>query len=138
MPKLTQKEANYLKEIYTECIEKGCKVTSVSLAEYMGVKPPSVIDMLNKLERKGLIIRVKWSEVKMTDKGIKIVKNLLHSHRVLELYFTKVLGMDPDESCKEASKIDALVGNEVVVRLCDLLGRPDKCPHGLPIYHIRG
>lgn len=134
MPKLTQTEANYLKRIYVNFFERNCRVTSVSLAEELGVKPPSVVDMMNKLERKGLITRIRWSEVKVTGKGLKVVKKLLYNHRILEFYFTKILGMDMDESCKEASKIDALVGDEVIVRLCDLLGRPDKCPHGFPIY----
>ncbi|MCD6511527.1 MAG: metal-dependent transcriptional regulator [Thaumarchaeota archaeon] len=136
MPNLTQTEANYLKRIYVNSFEKNWRVTSVSLAEELGVKAPSVVDMLKKLERKGLIIRIRWSEVRLTDEGIKVVRKLLYNHRILELYFSKVLGMDADESCREASKIDALIGDEVIIRLCDLLGRPDRCPHGFPIYEV--
>ena len=136
--KLNEVEAKYLKRIYEAVKEEGGIVTSYELAKHFGVRTPSSIDVLNRLQRKGLVIREAWGPVMLTEEGLKLAKMLLHVHRVMEYFFCESLGLPPDLACLEASKIDYLISDEVAKRICDRMNRPLLCPHGRVIPHEHG
>jgi DtxR family Mn-dependent transcriptional regulator len=131
---ITRSEAECLKEIYNASIEDNARVSSITLARVLGIKPPSVIDVLKKLAKKGLVERKPWSYIKITEKGLKVAREIMHHHRVLEQFYTKLLKLDPDTACKEASKVDYLIGCNVVTSIYHLIGTPERCFHGNPLY----
>jgi len=131
---LTKSEVECIKKIYRGLIEDKRKVSSTTLAQSLGIKPPSVIDTLNKLVKKGLVIRKPWSYVKLTSKGLALAKEAIYHHRVLEQFYIDILRLEPDIACREADKIDYLIDCKIVSSLYTLLGRPMRCFHGNPIY----
>jgi len=134
-PILTQPEAAYIEEIYRQ-VEKGLTPSVSRLATKFGVKMPSAVEMLDKLEKKGFIVRRPWKTPKITLSGRALAENIVHNHRIIEIYFTKKLGLDSDFCCEEATKIDNLIGDEVVSRMCVDLSHPDESCHGIPIKHV--
>jgi DtxR family Mn-dependent transcriptional regulator len=131
---LTPTEARYLKELQ-RAVERGDSPTSVYLARRLGIKPPSAIDVLERLEAKGLVRRAKWSEVRLTARGERAARELLHHHRVLEEFFMVQLGFSREAACGEASRLDYWGSCRLVRALCTLTGRPERCTHGRPLYH---
>ena len=136
--KLNEVEARYLKRIYEVVVEDGGEVTSYELAKYFKVRTPSSIDVLNRLQRKGLVLRRAWGPVVLTDEGLRLTKGLLHVHRVMECFFYEMLGLPMEMVCEEAAKVDYLISDEVADRICEKVNRPRRCPHGRVIPHEHG
>lgn len=138
MPKsdLSGIEASYLKEAYR--LRESGRLPSVSvLAHGFRVTMPSVIDVLQKLERRGLVHRTPWKAPTLTKKGLAEARRIIHSHRVLEVYYGEALGLDETYACAEAAKIDYLIGTKAVERMCDTLHHPARCLHGFTIEHVK-
>ena len=136
--RLNRTEAMYLKRIYEVSIENEGEVTSYDLAKYFGVKTPSSIDVLNRLQRKGLVSRKVWGPVILTEKGVRLAKEVLHVHRIIECFLCDALDLPLDVACEEAAKLDHIISDEVVRRMCERMSRPLRCPHGRAIPHEHG
>lgn len=132
MPNIT--ESRYLMMLMRN-MEVGKPIRTVLISREVGVKPPSVVEILDKLENHGLVKRLKWRNTVLTHKGERIAKSLLHNHRVLEIYFVTFLGMTEKVACKEASRIDLHVGQKTINAMCKTLNHPSKCFHGKEVYH---
>jgi DtxR family transcriptional regulator, Mn-dependent transcriptional regulator len=131
---ISPSEVAYLKMLHR--MNERNETTSVSaLAQKFRVKLPSAIEILSKLEKKGLVIRKPWKVPQLSKRGAILSEQVMHQHRVLENYLNAKLGMSLDTSCEEASKVDYLVGSDVIERMCKALNRPSRCLHGFPIQH---
>ncbi|MEM0043587.1 MAG: metal-dependent transcriptional regulator [Sulfolobales archaeon] len=126
----------YLAIMRSEMLEKG--VSSLRLRDIYnraGVKPSSAHEYVTKLIDEGLVSRIDRGRYTIAEKGLESLENVMWSHGVIEIFFHKVLGLDPDDACKIASKIDYLLPYEAVEKLCIMLGHPSKCPHNQEIPH---
>jgi DtxR family Mn-dependent transcriptional regulator len=133
-PELTRAEVAYLETMHR--LGESHDATSVSaLAKRFGVRLPTAIEILNKLEEKGLVIRRPWKVPELSSKGKKLAESMIHQHRIVELYFSRNLGLNPQKSCTEASKIAYLLDKTVIAKMCKALNRPTHCIHGYPIRH---
>jgi len=133
-PDLSRSEVAYLETIYR--LNETHEISSVSaLAKRFGVKLPSVIEILDRLEQKGLVVRKPWRTPELSKQGTELAELVMHQHRVVEVYLNKKLGMSTESSCAQAAKIDYLLGSDVVEKMCKALSRPARCLHGNPIQH---
>ena len=81
----------YLDEIYTISHKRGGWVSNKELAEKLNVKPASVTNMLEKLEKQSLIEWKPRIKIRLTEKGKAIAKQLNETHELLRSFFKKVL-----------------------------------------------
>jgi DtxR family Mn-dependent transcriptional regulator len=133
-PELSRSEVAYLETMHR--LGESHTATSVSaLAKQFGVRLPTAIEILNKLEEKGLVIRRPWKVPELSVKGRRLAESVMHQHRIVELYFSRNLGLNSEKSCAEASKIDYLLDKAVIEKMCRALNRPSHCNHGNPIRH---
>jgi len=133
-PELTRSEVAYLETMHR--LSESHEAASVSaLAERFGVRLPTAIEILNKLEEKGLVIRRPWKVPELSRKGKTLAESVMHKHRIVELYFSRSLGLNSEKSCTEASKIAYLLDKAVIEKMCKALNRPTLCNHGNPIRH---
>jgi DtxR family Mn-dependent transcriptional regulator len=133
-PQLTRSEVAYLETMHR--LSESHDAASVSaLAKRFGVRLPTAIEILNKLEEKGLVIRRPWKVPELSRKGRELAESVMHKHRIVELYFSRSLGLNSEKSCTEASKIAYLLDKTVIERMCKALNRPTHCIHGYPIRH---
>ncbi len=129
---LTHAAEDYLKSIY-KLQEKGDKVSTGTLAQYLDVKPASVTGMLRKLKEMKLVRQEKYQAVTLTKAGKAIALELIRHHRLLELYLFKALGVPWDGVHEEAEKLEHVISEDVEARMDAILGYPTADPHGAPI-----
>lgn len=132
---LSKVESCYLKRIYTSVFEDGRQITSGDLARIFNVRTSSAIDVLKKLERKRYVKKERYGYVTLTRVGYNVAVELLHAHRVFEVFFVKNLGMSFSEACRAADDVDHIFDREVVARLCVYLKKPERCCHDRIIIH---
>jgi DtxR family Mn-dependent transcriptional regulator len=133
-PELSRSEVAYLETMHR--LGESNDAASVStLAKRFGVRMPTAIEILDKLEEKGLVIRRPWKVPELSRKGRKLAESVIHQHRVVELYLSRNLGLSPEKACAEAAKIDYLLDRAVIEKMCKALNRPNQCVHGYPIRH---
>lgn len=86
------------------------------IASQMGVKPPSITEMLQKLEREGLIQYESYNGAILTATGNKLAQELMQRHRILA-DLLEILGIDRDLAEEDACRIEHHVSPETLQRL---------------------
>ncbi len=122
---------DYLVTIYRLEEVFGVARTTI-IASELNVKPGTVSKILSKLEMQGLVERVKYRGVKLTDKGRSIAEKIVWKHRVIERFLYDYVGLDPIKSHDYAHLMEHLP-DEVVEKIYEKLGKPPTCPLGNPI-----
>lgn len=143
---LTEKMEEYLEALFKLDSEEDA-MNPARLSEYLGVTPPTVLDMLRRLEADGFVRypgagkgrgkgkaqgRAKRT-ISLTPKGERAAKALVRRHRLSERFLTDVLGLDWESAHREACKLEHVLSPEVEGKLAEMLGNPETCPHGYPI-----
>ena len=131
---ITENESQYLKFIYRKQNEGSDRVKTTKLADYLHVKPATVTEALQKLAEKNLLEYNSYRGVNLTREGIETAQNLLRKHRVLETLFVKYLGLNPEEACDEAVKLDYHTTKHLANSICQTLDHPKTCPCGKEIF----
>lgn len=103
------------------------------IADQLGVSRASAGEMLKRLEGEGMVVRGERKEAILTEKGRIAAMRIVRRHRLVERLLTDVMGYDGSEAHEKADGIDAGFDDEMVERLWERLGRPERCPHGYPI-----
>ncbi|MDC7951769.1 metal-dependent transcriptional regulator [Methanomassiliicoccaceae archaeon COG_1] len=107
--------------------EGGGVAKTTELAQFMGVSPASVSEMLKILAKDGLVEYAKYRGVKLTGAGLTEARLTRKRHHVVERFFTDVLEMDHQEAHEEASRIEHSISDESAVKMCNMLGNPPDC-----------
>ncbi|MEM4188060.1 MAG: metal-dependent transcriptional regulator, partial [Candidatus Hadarchaeum sp.] len=79
--KLSASEEEYLEAIYKGQTEFKSRVKVKDLARGLGVKDPSVVEMLSRLSDKGLITRDR-SGAALTDRGAEEAMRVVRRHKL--------------------------------------------------------
>ncbi|WP_458187154.1 metal-dependent transcriptional regulator [Haladaptatus sp. NG-WS-4] len=124
---------DYLKAIYTLQQESEEPVATSAIAEYLGVTPPTVTSMVEKLADRGLLDREKYKGVELTEEGETVALEVLRHHRLLESYLTEHLDYSWSEVHDEADRLEHHISEEFERRVAEALGNPAVDPHGDPI-----
>jgi DtxR family Mn-dependent transcriptional regulator len=69
----------------------------------------------------------------LSAKGRAVALRVVRRHRLLELFLAEVLGYAPQSVHDEAERLEHHISDEFEGRIDQLLGYPQKCPHGSPI-----
>ena len=128
----TANREDYLRGLFILQEEKG-EIKSIDLAHYLSVSKPSVSEMVQELNKEGLVSYKKYSKLKFTPKGMKIAQKLTSKHRLIELFLKNILKIGPKNIHQEAHRLEHAFSDESIVKLRKILGNPKKDPHGKPI-----
>ena len=131
-PDLTVAVQDYLKAIYV-LESAGERVTTSALARRMGVSAPSATAMTKRLDELGLVERLPYRGVALTDEGRLGALEVLRHHRLLERYLVDRLGLSLDEVHAEAELLEHALSEELEAKIDAELGFPTHDPHGDPI-----
>ena len=133
------KEENYLKAIYQlGVIDKENVVSATDLANWLALKPPTVLEKLNSLVGKGLIKYNKTDGAKLTKMGYEIAINIVRRHRIWETYLYKQLNFSWSEVHEIAEQLEHVNSDKLIDKIYSILGNPEFDPHGDPIPNKRG
>src|SRR5215471_853576 len=123
---------DYLKAIHSLGGADGL-VTPVAIVERLGVRAPSVSGMLKRLTEAGWIEYSPGMGAKLTETGRTEARRVIRRHRLVELFLTRVLGLDWSEVDAEAEALEHAISPRLEQALAAHLGEPLEDPHGHPI-----
>ena len=131
----------YLETIYFLAFPIGEYAPSTStsptlasrVAEMLGVSRASAGEMLKRLERDGLIRRGEHKEALLTAKGRARAERVVRKHRIFERLLTEFMGYTAAEAHVHADELGDTFSDEMIERVDERLGRPERCPHGWPV-----
>jgi len=129
---LSQAAQEYLESIYW-LYEAGIERTPTNLSRALQVSPPSVSEMLRKLQAEGLVTRSPDKRVSLTDRGERVARHVVSRHRLIEAFLVKVMGLPWDDVHEEAETFEMGVTPQLEARMLELIGDVKTCPHGHPI-----
>src|SRR5688572_17070401 len=112
---------------------KGSPTLATRVAEMLGVSRASAGEMLKRLEAEGLIERGERKEALLTETGRERAERVVRKHRIIERMLTDFMGYTAAESHVHADELGDAFTDEMVDRIAERLGHPDRCPHGWPI-----
>ena len=99
----------------------------------LGVSRASAGEMLKRLEAEGLVERGEQKEAILTPAGIERAEKVVRKHRIIERFLTDFMGYTASESHVHADEMGDTFTEDMIERIYERLGRPDRCPHGWPI-----
>jgi len=111
----------------------GTSAIASRVAEMLGVSRASAGEMLKRLEADGLVERGEHKEAILTETGIERAERVVRKHRLIERFLTDFMGYTAAESHVHADELGDTFSDDMVERINDRLGHPDRCPHGWPI-----
>jgi DtxR family Mn-dependent transcriptional regulator len=124
-------------EGYVRAISKINKeidpVSVTALATALGVTPPSVSGMIQRLVGDGLVEHRGRAGVVLTARGEAQALQIHRRHRLIETFLVQVLGLDWAEVHEEAEALEHHLSDRLVQALDRYLGHPQVDPHGHPI-----
>ncbi len=103
------------------------------VAEMLHVSRASAGEMLKRLEAEGLIERGKKKEALLTESGRERAERVVRKHRIIERLLTDFMGYTGYESHERADELGDTFDDEMIERIDDKLGHPQRCPHGWPV-----
>ena len=99
----------------------------------MQLSPPTVHEMVGRLERDGYITRGADKVISFTDSGREHAEAIVRRHRLIERFLTDVLGIPWDEVHEEAERLEHAMSPVLEERMLAAIGDAKTCPHGHPI-----
>jgi len=132
---------NYLSSLF-KLAEWGIAPTAVRLADYLRLLPaaerlgtslPSVLGMLRRMSREGLVKVSREKQIHLTDAGLRLAEITVRRHRLAECLVVNVIGMELHVACVEGHSLEHAISAEMENHLQRLLGRPTTSPFGAPI-----
>jgi DtxR family Mn-dependent transcriptional regulator len=111
----------------------GSTAIAARVAEMLGVSRASAGEMLKRLEAEGLVERGEQKEALLTPEGAERAKRVVRKHRIIERFLTDFMGYTAAESHVYADELGDTFTDEMIERMNDRLGRPERCPHGWPV-----
>jgi DtxR family Mn-dependent transcriptional regulator len=103
------------------------------VAEMLHVSRASAGEMLKRLETDGLVERGEHKEAILTEKGRARAEKVVRKHRIIERLLTDFMGYTAAEAHVHADELGDTFSDEMVARMEEKLGYPDRCPHGWPV-----
>ena len=110
---------DYIKVIYKLQKEKK-NVRLKDVANALNLKPPTVLQYINKLSDQGMISYSK-GVIKLTAEGMKFAKRLERQYEILERFLSEILGIPKDMASLEACYAEHGFSEETINRIEKLL-----------------
>ena len=126
---VSKNKEDYLRALYLFNEEKK-KLNVTNLSKALKISKPSVSQMIKILSDENFLRYKKYSEIKVTKKGLNASKNLTIKHRIIETFLKEVLKLNLKEVHSEAHKLEHAISNKTILKL----RKNPKCdPHGKEI-----
>ncbi len=106
---------DYLEVVYDLVQTKGY-AGSTDIAERLGVKTPSVTNMLQRLDRMGLIVYERYRGLRLTAKGEETARFIKQKHITI-IKFLQILGIEEKTTKLDAEGIEHHVHKDTVNRM---------------------
>ncbi|MQF82998.1 metal-dependent transcriptional regulator [SAR202 cluster bacterium AD-802-E10_MRT_200m] len=132
---------NYLSSLY-KLHEQGEKSTPGRLADYirslpraegLGTSLPSVLAMIRRMAREGLVVTDANKEIELTSNGLKLAQSIVRRHRLAECMVVTILELDWHLACVEGHRLEHAISDSLAEHIAEKLNFPSTNPFGWPI-----
>ena len=134
---MAEAQATVAEEEYLQTIfwldEAGLPITGANIARAMQLSPPTVHEMIGRLEEDGYIKRGGDKSLTFTKNGHQQAAEVVYRHRLIERFLTDVLGIPWDEVHEEAERLEHAMSPTLQERMAAAIGEAKTCPHGHPL-----
>ncbi len=103
----------------------------VEVANRLGIKAPTALNLVKRLVMKGLLLR-EHGMLALSSKGKEEYAKIIESHRVIETMMTRS-GASLEDACRLSCYLDFIIDENTVDSIFNQLGKPESCPHGKKI-----
>ncbi len=132
---------NYLLSLYilkeeqesTVLAQLAAYIRRLPASEGLGTTLPSILGMLRRMSRDGLIRISSKKEIEFTEKGAELAKGIARRHRLAERLVVDVLGVDLTKADEEAHLLEHGISPYLEERINAAVNGPTTCPFGKPI-----
>jgi DtxR family Mn-dependent transcriptional regulator len=128
----TPAEEEYLQIIYW-LMEAELPITGANIARAMRLSPPTVHEMLGRLEQDGYVSRDEDRALAFTPSGLEQAEAIVGRHRLIERFLTDVVGIAWEDVHEEAEKLEHAMSPAFETWMISAVGEAKTCPHGHPI-----
>jgi DtxR family Mn-dependent transcriptional regulator len=128
----TEAEEEYLQIIYW-LMEAELPITGANIARAMQLSPPTVHEMVGRLEHDGYITRLEDKSLSFTESGREHAEAIVGRHRLIERFLTDVVGVAWDDVHEEAERLEHAMSPSFERWMIAAVGDAETCPHGHPI-----
>src|SRR5919198_3225397 len=128
----TAAEEEYLQIIYW-LMEAELPITGANIARAMQLSPPTVHEMVGRLEHDGYIVRADDKSLEFSPEGERHAKAIVRRHRLIERFLTDVVGVAWDDVHEEAERLEHAMSPAFEKWMVSSVGDAKTCPHGHPI-----
>ncbi|MEO5988658.1 MAG: metal-dependent transcriptional regulator [Candidatus Eisenbacteria bacterium] len=125
---LTRSRQDYVKALFD--LDSGEPVSVSAIARHLEVSPPSVTNMLARLEAEKLVALHHRGAARLTHEGEREALRVVRRHRILEAFLVRVLGLDSSVVHEDAEVLEHHVSDRVLDAIDRLMEHPSEDPHG--------
>ena len=119
----------YLRTVF-ELEEEGIVPLRARIAERLAQSGPTVSQTVARMERDGLLHVAGDRHLTLSDHGRTLATRVMRKHRLAECLLVSVIELPWEEVHIEACRWEHVISESVERRLYEMLGYPDRCPHG--------
>jgi DtxR family transcriptional regulator, Mn-dependent transcriptional regulator len=119
----------YLRTVF-ELEEEGIVPLRARIAERLSQSGPTVSQTVARMERDGLLHVAGDRQLALSETGRTLATRVMRKHRLAECLLVSVVKLPWEEVHIEACRWEHVISESVERRLFELLGHPDRCPHG--------
>jgi DtxR family transcriptional regulator, Mn-dependent transcriptional regulator len=119
----------YLRTVF-ELEEEGIVPLRARIAERLNQSGPTVSQTVARMERDGLLHVAGDRQLALSETGRVLATRVMRKHRLAECLLVSVIQLPWEEVHIEACRWEHVISESVELRLFDLLGHPERCPHG--------
>ncbi|MFW6013043.1 MAG: metal-dependent transcriptional regulator [Candidatus Bipolaricaulota bacterium] len=121
---------DYLETVYN-LSKKHQHVRTKQVAQALGVKPPSVTEMFQKLEEEDFVNYKPYGGVTLTSRGKAVAKTVRDAHVAIRKLF-RLFNVSREQADTDACKVEHNLSRETVVQLKKFVAFIEGCPRGQP------
>jgi len=137
MARMPPEQATVAEEEYLQTLfwlqEAGLPMTGANVARAMQLSPPTVHEMIGRLERHDYITRAGDKTISFTETGAEHAEGIVRRHRLIERFLTDILGIPWDEVHEQAERWEHAMTPVIEEKMLAAIGDAKTCPHGHPI-----
>jgi DtxR family Mn-dependent transcriptional regulator len=119
----------YLRTVF-ELEEEGIVPLRARIAERLSQTGPTVSQTVARMERDGLLHVTGDRQLALSEAGRALATRVMRKHRLAECLLVDVIKLPWEEVHIEACRWEHVISESVERRLFELLGHPERCPHG--------
>lgn len=120
MEKYTRSQEDFLEALLV-LEERGEPLETTKVAKLLNVSKPAVHQMGHELIDKGLITRIDYGDMSLTEKGREVAMRVYERHKVLRAYLLS-LGISPETAETDCCQIEHVISEETFEAIKKIVG----------------